>query len=79
MYMSRKDYNNAVRYYDEALRVYFTVNDKFEIAHMKSLLGATYIAKKDRQTADTYLNDSLSLFQEVKSRYWEAQTYRLVG
>ena len=66
IYFYKDDFDNALKYYEEALKIAKKIGDKQGEADNIGNIGAVYLKKGDLDIALKYLNDSIKIFDKHK-------------
>lgn len=74
--MQREYYQDAIGYYEKALKVYNLLNDNIYISNTYNNIGNAYINLNENKKAETYLKEGLAIARqyEIKDNIYSALT-----
>jgi serine phosphatase RsbU (regulator of sigma subunit) len=75
IYALNKDYNNALKYQEEAYRIAMENNSKLEMGQALLGLANTYVKKGDSQNALKYFKQSEQITSEIGAKYERREAY----
>ncbi|PLX22518.1 MAG: hypothetical protein C0599_06175 [Salinivirgaceae bacterium] len=79
IYYDKKDYNAAIKYFQDALKVLFRIGDKEKVANMMKKIGLAYLNQKKYVKTIEYYNFALKIFEQLDHLGREASTHVEVG
>lgn len=78
-YHTQTDYEQAVKYYKESLKIKEEIGDKMGMASSLSNIGVVYYEQGDYKNALNYLNQGLEIEKEIGDKEGIAGTYNNLG
>lgn len=78
-YLGKKNYNNALAYYDSTFNLHNLAANKFGIAEVELGRAAVYEQQGKTEEAMLYTTKALALAKEIKARVIEISCYKLLA
>ena len=72
-------FNQSVDYYNQALDIFVELDEKSDIASVKTNLGTTYSYAREWRKADEHLTEALQLVRQIGNTYELATTLYALG
>jgi tetratricopeptide (TPR) repeat protein len=78
-YLGKKNYSNALAYYDSTFNLHNLADNKFGIAEVELGRATVYEQQGKTDVAMTYTTKALALAKEIKARVIEISCYKLLA